>query len=168
MGKHSKTTTDISELQSQISELYSLVGSVRRHLASSRQFGAKALNDMDQKITELSERISERDSDKTEGARVEMPAIPNEYQRAEVLRLASNVNLHPDLIVPMAQKFLAFVSGTEAPSGEEQAARNAKFIVRVKQDFVNDLIADYLGLSYSHTVTVGQVRQVLRRAAGLS
>lgn len=150
MGKHSRASNDTEARIDRLAQEFS-----------------NAYENIAEQIKELSKRVDDG-LYRAEHVEAETVPIPNEYQRAEVLRMAANANLHPDQIVPTAQKFLAFVSGTETVSPSEQAARNAKFMVRVKQDFVNDLIADYLGLSYSHTVTVGQVRQVLRRAAGLS
>lgn len=171
MGKHKITTDDIQSLQGQITGLKMTQAKRDNEFTQARQDVLKALNDMNGRLKELSERISDRDSDKAEYAQPEMASIPNEYQRAEMLRMAANANLHPDQIVPTAQKFLAFVSGETASvqeSAESRAARDLKFGVSVKRDFVNDLLDDYADLSDSASVNVGRVREVLRRAAGLS
>lgn len=175
MGKHSKTTTDdISQLrlqtsliESQISDLYSLVRTVRSHLKASREYGAKAINDLDGRINELSERMDVNGLDMKEEVSVESLRLPDDYQRAEMLRLAASAGPHPDQIVPMAQKFLAFVSGGSTVNPSEQA-RKVDLINAAKRDFVTDLLADYEDLSDSASVNVGRVRAVLRRAAGLS
>lgn len=186
MGKHSKTTTDdilfpkraVSDLRRQVQDLYELVGSLR----ASRDYGIQALKRIDAKfdnideafssvandVLSLRERLDDLGSDKTEYAQPESLRLPDAYQRAEALRLATSANLHPDQIVPTAQKFLAFVSGEEQPVSTEQAVRNLKLIKRANEDFVNDLLDEYADLSDSAAVNVGRVREVLRRAAGLS
>lgn len=151
MGKHSKTSNDTEARIDRLAQEFS-----------------NAYENIAEQIKELSKRI-DHGLYRAEMAPIEaeLAPIPNEYQRAEVLRMAANANLHPDQIVPTAQKFLAFVSGESTVNPSEQA-RKVDLINATKRDFVNDLMEDYVGLSDSHTVTVGQVRQVLRRAAGLS
>lgn len=149
MGKHSKTSNDTEARIDRLAQEFS-----------------NAYENIAEQIKELSKRV-DHGLYRAEHVEAETVPIPNEYQRAEVLRMAANANLHPDQIVPTAQKFLAFVSGESTVNPSEQA-RKVDLINATKRDFVNDLMEDYVGLSDSHTVTVGQVRQVLRRAAGLS
>lgn len=130
---------------------------------------ANAYENIAEQIKELSKRIDDN-LYKAEQAhdRTEQAPVDHSYDRQRAMDFAIALKPHPEAVIGLAKSIEKYLRGESSTNKlEARLDGYSRGFKHGQETAIDNLLGDYEHLSDAQTVTIGEVRQVLRKRAGL-